>query len=141
MTKEENDILWQEYFYPKTNVLINKFNIKDNDKLKTVEVNLTTEKLLILEKATLDEDTDKNRLNKIHEYLFKDIYPFAGKYRKVNMMKEIGTFLTINKSNDIDIELDDLFKRINIMLKNCHSIDEFSDILATLYTSLIYIHP
>lgn len=141
MTEQEHNNLWEEYFYPGTEILVNKLDIKNEKQLKTAEATYTLEKLLELSKDTLDGEIDKNRLNIIHEYLFKDIYPFAGKYRKVNMMKKEGTFLNINKPSDIDSNLETLFSEINTMLKYCHSKDEFSDILAKLYTSLIYIHP
>ena len=86
-------------------------------------------------------DIDKRRLNFIHQYLFEDIYPFAGKYRKVNMMKRRGTFLFINKPEDIDLKLDNLFKEIDEAFKHCRDKTSFCEVLAKLYTSLIYIHP
>lgn len=141
MTSQEHDILWNEYFYPGTSILVNHFNIKNNKKLKEIEATHTFERLLELRQVDLNMEINKDRLNKIHEYLFEDIYPFAGKYRKVNMIKERGTFLLIDTPKDIDDSLDKLFFEIDGMLKNCHNSDEFSSILAKLYTSLIHIHP
>lgn len=141
MTSQESDKLWNSYFYPGTNILINNLNIKDYDKLKEVEVTYTFEKLLELRNSTLNKDVNKNRLNGIHKYLFDNIYPFAGQYRKVNMIKEKGTFLFIKNPQDIDDNLNLLFKEINEMIKDCHNTNEFCEILARLYTSLIYIHP
>lgn len=34
MTEAENDRLWNEYFYPDTDVLINNFNERDPEKTK-----------------------------------------------------------------------------------------------------------
>ena len=34
MTDSENEIYWNEYFYPGTDVLINNFGIKNYDELK-----------------------------------------------------------------------------------------------------------
>lgn len=141
MTNQENDRLWREYFYPGTNILINNFNIKDHDKLKEAEATHTFERLLELKIMPIETDVDKNRLNSIHKYLFEDIYPFAGKYRKVNMQKEKGTFLFIKNQKDIDTNIESLFKEINEMISYCHNKIEFCTILAKLYTSLIYIHP
>ncbi len=73
--------------------------------------------------------------------MFKDVYPFAGEYRKVNMKKERGTFLFINEIKDIDDSLNELFKEINDMLIYCRNKIDFCNILAKLYTSLIFIHP
>ena len=141
MTDQENDKLWESYFYPGTSILINNLNIKNYDKLKEKEATHTAVKLLELRQNNLNEDIDKNRLNNIHKYLVDIIYPFAGQYRKANMLKERGTFLSIDKPKDIDIELDKLFERIEEMIKYCHSKHEFCEILATLYAYLIYIHP
>ena len=88
---------------------------------------------------SIDTDTDKNKLNSIHKYLFEDIYPFAGEYRKVDIMKARGSFLYIEEG--IDKKLNELFKEINEMKNHCHNKIEFCNILARLYTSLIYIHP
>ena len=141
MTDQENNILWNSYLYPNTNILINKFNIKDYNKLKEIETTYTFEKLLKLRQEPLDIEIDKNRLNNLHKYLFEEIYPFAGEYRKVNMIKSRGTFLFINEPKDIDENLNELFDEINEMKIHCHNKIDFCNILAKLYTSLIFIHP
>ena len=141
MTDQENDLHWKEYFYPGSNVLINNFNIKNREELKEVEATTTFERLLELKTSTVDGNIDKNRLNSIHKYIFEDIYPFAGEYRKVNMLKEKGSFLFIKTPNDIDENLNSLFEEINDMLKYCHDETTFCTILTRLYTALIFIHP
>ena len=141
MTDRENDLLWKEYFYPNTNVLINNLGIKDLDKLKEAEATISFERLLELRQKPLNMEIDKERLNYIHRYIFRDIYPFAGKYRKVNMMKNRGSFLFIDTPEDIDKELNNLFKDIDEKFNHCTDKISFSDILAKLYTSLIFIHP
>ncbi len=143
MTDEENKELWDNYFYPGTTVLINNLNIKDGKKLKMEEVKNTFEKLLELRNISLNIEIDKNRLNYIHWYIFKDVYSFAGKYRKVNMRKHngIGSFLEIDDDEDIDRELNKLFKKTNEILRRCHNKEDFCDVLSKLYTSLIFIHP
>lgn len=55
-----------------------------------------------LKTSLIDGIIDKKRLNSIHKYLFEDIYPFAREYRKVNMLKEKGSFLFIKTPKDID---------------------------------------
>ena len=37
MTEQESNNLWESYFYPDTDVLINKLNIKDYNQLKKIE--------------------------------------------------------------------------------------------------------
>ena len=141
MTDRECDVLWKEYFYPGTNVLINNLDIKDREHLKEIESTFTFERLLELQKSPIDIGYGKDNLNKIHEYLFEDIYPFAGKYRKVNMLKERGAFLFIDRPEEIDVALDDLFKETDEMLMYSHDRMSFCEVLGRLYTGLIYIHP
>ena len=109
MTEQENSILWNSYFYPGTTTLRNYFNIKDKDKLKKAEITHTAAILLELRDKPIEMNYDKNHLSAIHRYLFEEIYPFAGEYRKVNMGKEDTTFLMINKPQDIERALDELF--------------------------------
>ena len=144
MEKDVSDILWESYFYPGTTVLINLFDEHDKEKLKGLEATHTFQKLVELGQEPLDMEIDKNRLNKIHEYLFKDIYPFAGKYRKVNIVKERGTFFfskEIDIGKEIDAELDKEFLVVDDMVKNCYNLNDFSNILSYLYAKLIFIHP
>jgi len=139
MQNEEE--LWNSYFYPNTEVLINNFGIKDFQKLKEVEATISFEKLMELNQKPLDLGLDKKHLLKLHEFIFGDIYPFAGKYRKVNISKGIGTFLFIRDDTTIDKYLDNLFEQARINLERCYSKHDFAEILAYLYTNLIYCHP
>ena len=141
MTDLENSKRWEQYFYPGTEVFINKFDCRDEEKLKEIESTITFEKLLKLNENESTITPDKNGLKELHKYVFGDIYPFAGKYRTVNMKKEIGTFLHIDDDNSIDNYLDYLFKEINISVNGCDNKAQFSEAIAKLYTRLIYCHP
>lgn len=141
MTELENDKLWLEYFYPNTHVLKNKLGITDYNKLKEEEATLSFEKLLELMDNPISMNCDKNHLIEIHKYLFNDIYPFAGEYRKVNMQKEAGSFLFISEYRSIDGFLDELFMEIDDDLSKCRNKHDFCDILSRLYTQLIFCHP
>ena len=141
MSIKNEDMLWDSYFYEGTNVLKNKFDIKDNSELKEIEATITYEKLSELSDNPINFTFDSMHLKQLHLFIFGDIYPFAGEYRKVNLIKRFGKFLTITDENTIDLYLKQLFENINNMLNGCNSIQEFSSILSTLYTSLIYCHP
>ena len=141
MTDRENTIKWQSYFYPGTNVLINYMGIKDHDLLKEFEATYSFYRLMELRERDIFMPTDKNRLNAIHKYLFEDVYPFAGKYRIVNLVKQRGLFFSIDKPEDIDNELNKLFEEINERISKCYDKWDFCKILARLYTALIFIHP
>lgn len=103
------------YVYEGTNVLINKLNIKDNDKLRQAEADIGVIKLL-----TVDE-LKGNKLNfdylkKIHKHIFEDIYPFAGQVRTVAIRKDEmilgGGSVAYSMPGDIE---KDWTKTINIM--------------------------
>lgn len=71
-------------------MLENKLNITDSAELARVEERISKKKAIALfEKHLLDtfEVGTFRGLQAIHEYLFEDIYPFAGQIRKVNIAK------------------------------------------------------
>lgn len=138
----DEDALWNSYFYDGTDVLINNYNIRNDEQLKDLEASITFEKLFELySHPLLEMNFDVNHLKAIHKYLFGEIYPFAGSYRYVNMTKEVGSFLSIKNKDTIDDYLNDLFIETEEMLRKSHSKFEFSVVLANLYTKLIYAHP
>lgn len=141
MTDSENNVLWNEYFYPDTDILINNLDIRDFDKLKEAEATYSFNRLLELNEKPMDMGFGKEQLKALHKYIFGDVYPFAGEYRKVNMMKKIGSFVFIKSDNTIDEYLDELFSSIENELSHCYSMHQFSEVLARLYTQLIYCHP
>ncbi len=73
--------------YKNSEVLENKLNIRDSKKLLAMEAKITAAKLLSLRQKGITGDFDKSHFLKIHEYLFEDIYPFAGKIRNENISK------------------------------------------------------
>ncbi len=141
MTDKENEILWSKYFYPETSVLINNFGITDQKKLKEVEATITFEKLLELNKKPLEMGFDKEHLKALHKFVFGEIYPFAGDYRFVNIIKEKGSFLSIKDDKTIPDYLDYIFDEVRKKLDQSQTKYDFAYALAYLYTNLIYCHP
>ena len=70
------------YCYPNTNVLINKFNIRNHDDLNITEREITALKILEAEKNPINGKFDLKHLQKIHKFIFDDIYEWAGKIRE-----------------------------------------------------------
>ena len=73
MTETENNKLWNEYFYPNTDALINNFDERNADKLKKLEATYSFERLLELREHPLELGCSKEHLNAIHKYVFGDI--------------------------------------------------------------------
>ena len=70
------------YCYPNTNVLINKFDIRNINDLTITEREITALKILEAEKNPIRGKFDLKHLQKIHEFIFGDIYEWAGKIRE-----------------------------------------------------------
>ena len=75
------------YCYPNSDVLINKLNIHDSDKLPEVERKLTMLRLMDLLEKPVTGKFDFEHLRNIHKYIFQDIYSWAGKIRTVDIAK------------------------------------------------------
>ncbi len=75
--------------YPESDVLINKYNIRDKELLEKFEIQKVFAKLLGLDvKPTRIAYTyDVEHIVSIHKYLFGDIYEWAGTFRKENLYK------------------------------------------------------
>jgi len=82
--EEEQDI---RYCYPDSDVLINQFDVRDPEKLLEMEQRFSMYRYAELTRRGLKGNFDLKYLQKIHQYLFQDIYPWAGKLRTVNISK------------------------------------------------------
>lgn len=71
------------YCYPGESVLINKLDCHDKNKLETYERTITTLRMaeISLGRANFPIRLDVQTYLNIHQYLFSDIYPFAGEIR------------------------------------------------------------
>ena len=61
-----------EYCYPKTNILKNKFNILDENKLRDVERSLVMARYFEMERCGVTGDFSLKHLQNIHFYLFQE---------------------------------------------------------------------
>ena len=76
-----------KYCYKNTNILINKLDIREYKELSKYEAKITAAKSLGLRLKGITGNFDKKHYLSIHNYLFEDIYPFAGKLREENISK------------------------------------------------------
>lgn len=128
-----------KYCYNGSNVLINKLDIHDSQKLQIYEAKITAAKLLALRRKGIIGNFDIEHLNKIHHYLFEDIYPFAGKFRTENIAKGVFRFAEFEY---IEPELEKLLNK----LKNENYLagldkHQLSDKLAYYLSELNVLHP
>ena len=79
------------YCYPDTNVLINKFHIKDDAELDEIERGITYTKTAVYMQNPISGKFDFEHFCAIHRFLFEDIYEWAGKIRTGGFMSKGGT--------------------------------------------------
>lgn len=125
--------------YENTTVLKNKFDIRDEQQLDTLEHSITS---MLIAKAAIDipfENVDFNFYKNLHKYIFSDIYEWAGSVRKIDMSKKGTNFCSADK---IEERGNAIFNRLrkNEFLKQ-YSDDEFIVEFTDLYCDLNYLHP
>lgn len=93
---------WESYFYPETlhsntPVLVNRLDIRDAHGLKNTEYALTDDRLRELREipGLINRTFDGLHLRAIHQYLFQDVYEWAGQYRTVEIRKGGHNFASL----------------------------------------------
>ena len=86
--KYSYDYEWdEEYCYHDSHVLINRLGITDSEALSAAEREITSLKLALAMQKPIKGCFDLQHLQKIHKYIFEDVYAWAGKLRHVNIAK------------------------------------------------------
>lgn len=131
------DYEWdKEYCYPDSNVLINKLNIKNSDDLSVAEREITSVKLAYAKQNQIKGNFDLKHLQKIHKFLFEDIYSWAGELRHVNIAKGNQFCLAQNLGSYADT----IFSRLkseNYLV----GADNIADKLAYYLSEINVLHP
>lgn len=126
-----------EYTYPNSSVLINKFDIKANEEACEKEYGLARLRGLdlVLEPISVKKIDD---VLKIHGFLFGEMYAWAGQLRKVNISKEGNAFMALQA-------FDTGTKYINSLINNfydrANSRQAIAKALAEILDNLNYMHP
>lgn len=77
-----------DYCYKDTDVLINKLNITNDEDLFNAERELVSLRTYELNEKPLKGNFDFKYLKDIHQYLFQDVYRWAGDIRHCNIAKQ-----------------------------------------------------
>lgn len=75
------------YVYPGTEVLRNRFDLRDGEGLARREAILTEARLAELAHRPLSGKYDLDHLRATHRHIFGDVYPWAGEIRTVQITK------------------------------------------------------
>lgn len=148
MEKQKNNDSQSFYCYENSNVLINKFNIRDSDVLHEVENMIVAFKLtkVIDNETTFKRNLSMEHYMQIHKYLFEDIYDFAGELRKefTNKKEVIDGEDSIRIYCNPDFIYRNLKEHLATMKLEATKIKNREDVikfLVTNYFELYYIHP
>lgn len=125
--------------YPDTTVLINKFDIRDEEKLNEVESVISSARYAEWDSAPKAHSFDFDHYKAIHCYLFSDIYDWAGEVRTVDISKKGTQFAPVA---DIDLMAKAAFDR----LKACNYFKglphgAFVDEIVDFYCVTNKLHP
>lgn len=125
--------------YENTTCLINKFDIRDEEKLKKVEADITFAKATILESNPISDKFDLEHYKAIHRFLFEDIYVWAGSFRTVDMAKKGTSFCSADQLDDV---AKNCFGRLaeNNLFSDLDR-DEFVDAIVDFYCVTNMLHP
>lgn len=127
----------REYCYPDSNVLINKLNIQDADALHTAEREITSLRLAAAKMQPIKGQFDLKHLQKIHGYVFGDVYEWAGKLRHVDIAKGNQFCLAMN----LDTYGSNLFRKLEQENYLINSKENVSRRLAYYLSEINVLHP
>lgn len=126
------------YCYPNSEVLVNKLNIRDIDRLHEAERRLTMLRLDDLLNNSIKGNFDLKHLQSIHKYLFQDVYEWAGKIRTVDIAKS-NMFCKVQFINTQANEIFSNLKSDNFL--NGMSREEFVEKSAYYFSEINALHP
>ncbi|MDR3357672.1 MAG: Fic family protein [Desulfovibrio sp.] len=94
------------YVYPGTETLKNLFGERDEERLKAIEADYTGFRIRELMDFPVQRIYDLSHLCRLHQYIFQDIYEWAGSIRTINIEKPESVLggLSIEYSDGSEIE-------------------------------------
>ena len=75
------------YTDPRSGVLRNKLGLVDQESLDRAEANSVSVRSILLQLNPLKGNFDSEHLRAIHQYLFRDVYEWAGQFRTIPLAK------------------------------------------------------
>lgn len=127
------------YCYRDTNILKNRFGLRDGKRLKELETDISAIRQNDLLSNPIHGRFTANHLCRIHKYLLGDVYAFAGHFRREDIMKGATRFLN---HRDIKTKLTTLLKELAAedYLQGL-TFDVLVERSAHYFAELNYIHP
>lgn len=127
-----------KYVYEGTDILINKFNCRDAEKLKKIEALSTGGNLVYLQLNPIVGKFDFVHLKEIHRFIFQDIFEWAGEIRTI----DIGKNNLFCRAQFIEEYASTVFSDF---FKSCYTTKEnksdYIECLAKHYADMNALHP
>ena len=128
-----------DHCYPGTSVLVNKLGIQDQMQLDENETLIVGVKTLQFELAPFPEPLDFNYYKRLHQFLFGELYEWAGTVRSVDLSKQHTRFCA---ASEIESLAGRMFARVEQMNYLCGlSREDFINELTDFYAGVNYLHP
>lgn len=124
--------------YPGTTCLINKLGIRDVMALAETEAAVVLGKASLLDQHPIIGDFDFDHYKRIHQFLFCDLYDWAGQIRTINISKKGTAFVP---AAEIAPCADACFKRLSGFNGKCLSHHNLAEEIADFYHTVNMLHP
>lgn len=122
-------------------VLKNDLGIKSREIMEEIEEQeLKRAELQLLDFFDEDHQFTAEDICNIHELWLVDVYPFAGKYRSVNLVKGNFSFAAADRIPALMIDFEKEFL-VKYTPCNYRDLDELAHALGVVHVELILIHP
>lgn len=125
--------------YPGTTVLVNRFDLKDQEELSFVESYLVTAKAAQWEEKPMCSTFDLEHYKKIHLHLFCDLYEWAGTTRTINISKKGTRFCPVEEIDRVGRAIFQRLKANHFLKGREHT--EFVDGIVDFYERTNEWHP
>lgn len=124
--------------YPGTTCLINKLGIRDEVALTETEAAVVLGKASLLDQQPIAGGFDFDHYKRIHQFLFCDLYDWAGQIRSINISKKGTAFVP---AAEIEPCADECFKRLAGFSGERLSHRELAEEVADFYHTVNMLHP
>ena len=124
--------------YEGTTCLINKLDIRDEQKLSEAEAAIVLGKLSMLKKYPVQGAFDFEHYKRMHNFLFCDLYDWAGQVRDINLSKKGTAFVS---ADEIESCAKSCFDRLQSFNTEDLSQRELAEEVADFYHTINMLHP
>lgn len=127
-----------DHCYEGTTCLINKLDIRDEERLAEVEAAIVLGKTTLLDQQPIPGDFDLEHYKRIHHFLFCDLYDWAGQLREVNLSKKGTAFVPMEEIVPCATAC---FQRLQEFRAEGLRHRELAEAMADFYHTVNMLHP